>query len=57
MYFDNVGGRPSRGSAAGRLQYRETVVDGLEHTPEALARMLAGKTTGKTLGARRPDLP
>jgi NADPH-dependent curcumin reductase CurA len=35
--------------AAGRLRYRETVVDGLERAPEALVRMLAGDTTGKTL--------
>jgi NADPH-dependent curcumin reductase CurA len=33
----------------GRLRYRETIVDGLEHAPEALARMLAGDTIGKTL--------
>jgi NADPH-dependent curcumin reductase CurA len=35
--------------AEGRLLYRETVVDGLERAPEALVRMLAGDTTGKTL--------
>src|SRR4051812_1176398 len=34
---------------AGRLRYRETIVDGLERAPEALVRMLAGDTTGKTL--------
>jgi NADPH-dependent curcumin reductase CurA len=34
---------------AGRLRYRETIVDGLERAPEALVRMLAGNTTGKTL--------
>ena len=33
----------------GRLTYRQTVVDGLEHAPEALARLLRGNTTGKTL--------
>ena len=33
----------------GRLVYRETIVDGLERAPEALARMLAGDTVGKTL--------
>jgi NADPH-dependent curcumin reductase CurA len=33
----------------GRLRYRESVVDGLERAPEALARMLAGETIGKTL--------
>jgi len=35
--------------AEGRLRYRETVVDGLERAPEALARVLSGDTTGKTL--------
>jgi NADPH-dependent curcumin reductase CurA len=35
--------------AAGRLRYRETVVDGLERASEALVQMLAGATTGKTL--------
>jgi NADPH-dependent curcumin reductase CurA len=35
--------------ADGTLRYRETVVDGLERAPEALARMLAGDTIGKTL--------
>ena len=33
----------------GRIRYRETVVDGLEHAPEALARLMRGDTTGKTL--------
>jgi NADPH-dependent curcumin reductase CurA len=35
--------------ADGRLHYQETVVDGLENAPEALVRMLAGDTVGKTL--------
>jgi NADPH-dependent curcumin reductase CurA len=35
--------------ADGRLRYRETIVDGLERAPEALAGMLAGETIGKTL--------
>jgi NADPH-dependent curcumin reductase CurA len=35
--------------AEGRLRYRETIVDGLERAPEALAMMLAGATVGKTL--------
>jgi NADPH-dependent curcumin reductase CurA len=34
---------------AGRLRCTETVVDGLERAPEALALMLAGRTSGKTL--------
>lgn len=33
----------------GRLRYRETIVDGLEHAPDALVAMLAGETIGKTL--------
>lgn len=33
----------------GRLRYRQTVWSGLEHAAEALARMLAGETMGKTL--------
>ena len=35
--------------ADARLRYRETIVDGLERAPDALARMLAGETIGKTL--------
>ena len=34
--------------AEGRLIYRETIVDGLERTPEALIRMLTGDMLGKT---------
>jgi NADPH-dependent curcumin reductase CurA len=33
----------------GRLRYRETVVEGLEHAPEALAGLMRGDNTGKTL--------
>jgi NADPH-dependent curcumin reductase CurA len=33
----------------GRLRYRETIVDGLEHAPEALAALMRGDNTGKTL--------
>jgi NADPH-dependent curcumin reductase CurA len=32
-----------------RITYRETVVEGLERAPEALARLLHGDTTGKTV--------
>lgn len=35
--------------ADGRLQHRETVFDGLTSAPQALAEMIAGRTTGKTL--------
>jgi NADPH-dependent curcumin reductase CurA len=33
----------------GKLKWQETVVDGLEHAPEALARVMRGDTLGKTL--------
>jgi NADPH-dependent curcumin reductase CurA len=33
----------------GDLVHRETVFEGLESAPDALAAMIAGKTTGKTL--------
>jgi NADPH-dependent curcumin reductase CurA len=33
----------------GRIRYRETIVEGLEHAPEALAGLLRGDNTGKTL--------
>jgi NADPH-dependent curcumin reductase CurA len=33
----------------GRIRYRETVVDGLEHAPDAIVQQLAGGTTGKVL--------
>ena len=34
---------------AGRLKWQETIVDGLENAPEALARVMRGDTLGKTL--------
>jgi NADPH-dependent curcumin reductase CurA len=33
----------------GLVTYRETVVDGLENAPDALARLMRGDTVGKTL--------
>jgi NADPH-dependent curcumin reductase CurA len=33
----------------GRLGHRETIIEGLERAPEALARLMRGETTGKTL--------
>jgi NADPH-dependent curcumin reductase CurA len=33
----------------GRLRYRETAVNGLEHAPDALVATLGGETIGKTL--------
>ena len=35
--------------AEGRLHYRESVYDGLAQAPRAIADMMAGRTTGKTL--------
>jgi NADPH-dependent curcumin reductase CurA len=34
---------------AGELKYEETVVDGLQHAPDAMRDLLAGKNTGKML--------
>ena len=34
---------------AGRLKYREDVVEGLEHAPEAFLRMMSGQNFGKQL--------
>ena len=34
---------------SGELVHRETVFEGLESAPHALAEMIAGRTTGKTL--------
>jgi NADPH-dependent curcumin reductase CurA len=34
---------------AGNLRYRETVVEGLEQAPAALAGLMRGDNTGKTL--------
>ena len=39
----------ARWLADGLVQTRESVFEGLERAPEALIRMLAGETTGKTL--------
>jgi NADPH-dependent curcumin reductase CurA len=33
----------------GKIRYEETVVEGLENAPEALAQLMRGGTTGKTL--------
>jgi NADPH-dependent curcumin reductase CurA len=33
----------------GRIRYRETIVEGLENAPEALAGLMRGDNTGKTL--------
>jgi NADPH-dependent curcumin reductase CurA len=41
---------------AGRLKYRETIIDGLENAPLALARLMRGETTGKTLVRIAPEV-
>lgn len=41
----------------GSISYRETVYDGLEQAPQALADMLAGRTVGKTLVRLQPHRP
>ncbi len=41
--------------AAGELQYRETVVDGLENAPAAFAGLFHGDNTGKMLVRVSPD--
>jgi NADPH-dependent curcumin reductase CurA len=41
--------------AKGKLSYRESIVDGLEHAPVALMRVLAGETIGKTLVRIAPE--
>ena len=33
----------------GRIQASQTVVEGLEHAPEAIVDLLSGRTTGKAL--------
>ncbi|QHJ01693.1 zinc-binding dehydrogenase [Xylophilus rhododendri] len=40
--------------AAGRLQYRETITEGLENAPRAFIDMLAGANVGKQLVRLRP---
>jgi NADPH-dependent curcumin reductase CurA len=40
---------------AGRLRYREDVVDGLQHAPAALIGLLQGKNFGKMLVRVGPD--
>jgi NADPH-dependent curcumin reductase CurA len=47
--FDAARAELGRWVATGQLQYNETIVDGLERAPEALAMMLGGRTVGKTL--------
>jgi len=47
--MDEMQGRLRDWLRSGELVHRETVYDGLESAPEALAAMIAGKTTGKTL--------
>ena len=39
----------------GRLKYREDIVDGLDHAPEAFIGLLRGRNTGKMLVQVSPD--
>ena len=39
----------------GKVRYRETVVDGLEHAPEACSACSAGENIGKMLVKIGPD--
>jgi NADPH-dependent curcumin reductase CurA len=45
----------SQAYAAGRLRYRESVVDGLENAPQAFIQMLDGANIGKQLVRLRGD--
>ena len=47
--MDEMAGEVGRWLREGRLRYRQTVVEGLERAPEALALLLRGDNTGKTL--------
>lgn len=42
---------------AGKLKYRETVVDGIENAPRAFIGLLQGANTGKQLVRLSPDAP
>ena len=50
-FLDVVGGW----ARAGKLRYREDVVDGLEQAPEALIGLLRGRNFGKSLVRVAPD--
>jgi hypothetical protein len=39
----------SRWIREGRIKYRETVIEGLNHAPEALAGLMRGENVGKTV--------
>jgi hypothetical protein len=47
--MDEMAAEVGRWLREGRIRYRQTVVDGLERAPEALALLLRGDNTGKTL--------
>jgi NADPH-dependent curcumin reductase CurA len=40
---------------AGRIKFREDIVDGLDSAPEALIGLLAGKNFGKLMVRVSPD--
>ena len=47
--FDEMSREMGTWLREGRIQYRETIVEGLERAPEALASLMRGDNTGKTL--------
>ena len=47
--MDEMTENVSRWIRDGRIRYRETVVEGLEHAPDALASLLRGENIGKTV--------
>lgn len=47
--FGEIVGELAGHLAAGRIRADETVVDGIEKAPDALARLFAGQSTGKVL--------
>jgi hypothetical protein len=50
-FLDEVGPAVADGS----ISYRETVVEGIEHAPEAFIGMLAGENIGKMLVRVGPE--
>ena len=41
--------------SSGEIKYRETVVDGIEHMPDAFIGLLAGDNTARCWCASGPD--
>lgn len=53
--FDEITGELAVRLGDGRLRHERIVLDGLEHAPEALARIFRGDSRGKTLVRVAPD--